>query len=110
MEGHDGTCTEEGKTWCQCGIGTGAWWKVILLRTSSDLLSPHILQQILVPDSQSSTAEEPSSLKEKRDSPKEIAELPKHTKHINQGDRKNNRPEVKTGVIKQIIIIDNCRK
>ena len=55
----------------------------------------HILQQILVPESQISPIEEELiTLKEKPNSQKEFAKPPKYIKNSNQGHRKNSQIEV----------------
>ncbi|XP_054993405.1 synaptonemal complex protein 2 [Sorex araneus] len=69
---------------------------ISVAKTSVHIIFDEGGSQILVPESQNSSAEVLSSLKEKSDSLKGIAELPQHTKNINQGDRKNNQPEIIT--------------
>lgn len=55
----------------------------------------HILQQILVPESQSSPVEEElMSLKEKPNPQKEFPKPPKYIKNSKQGDRKSTQLEV----------------
>lgn len=55
----------------------------------------HILQQILVPESQTSPIEEELiALKEKPNSQKEFAKPSKYIKNSNQGDKKNSQLEV----------------
>ncbi|XP_055964103.1 synaptonemal complex protein 2 [Sorex fumeus] len=65
-------------------------------KTSVHIIFDEGGSQVLVPDSQNSSAEVLSSLKEKSDSLKEVAGLPQHTKNSNQGDRRNNQPEIIT--------------